>query len=587
MITKLSTLVLSAPASTGRGKLTDLPYDLLLNIVEYLSVLDLIKLRKTCRSLLQFSKTRSVWTSLASSIQTRRALPLPLWRSLESLTVEELEGAVSHAARIEKNLLKERPAPRPIFQVIDAGRRWGQISWLGQVPGGRYITIFFRSGVLSVWDVSPETSGCVSWIQTNLNHYTHTCEILQEEQAVLIGLATGAHDINQEEFGQFSIFRIDFPPLHSSVSISRVLEVQIDIPITGLFLECGLAGVVGPFHERTAALQIYDWKSRRGILIDTGVELETDCDLDVIPFPEEIILYAEDSEHSTLHTYTVEDIRRMLSLVTYHNPRTVAQIGGVSVEPDDSDSQPSSESTSSDDGSTPPATMQISLRPTRSCRRGIKDKGIGVFGAGYTMLKKTHASPRDSIPYDGKLSILSMSLRQLEDDSAQVRCLTHHFLAPLASPSSTPSTNAESASTYLSENSSLSSPHQPLDNRPLRHTFAHILEQNAIAKGPTGYDIVSFGLGGTSAVWLAHTRTSDTDSDDETHEHDSDRTDLEFWVATFPAASPNSPFKDCVRKLSLPRTINPSLTAAVDLDDTQGVLCIATTRGEVFRLRLD
>jgi hypothetical protein len=63
-----------------------------------------------------------------------------------------------------------------------------------KVPGGRYIVIFFRSGVLSVWDVASETCGCAAWIQTYLDHYTHTCEVLQDEQMVLIGLATGAHD---------------------------------------------------------------------------------------------------------------------------------------------------------------------------------------------------------------------------------------------------------------------------------------------------------------------------------------------------------------------------------------------------------
>ncbi|CAE6466509.1 unnamed protein product [Rhizoctonia solani] len=586
MINEFSTLVLSTPTSTGRQRLTDLPYDLLLNIVKYLSVKDVINVRKTCRSLLQFSKTRSVWISLAYSIQTRRALPLPLWRSFESLNVEELENAVSHAARIETNLLKERPTPRPIFQVIDTSRGWGQINWLGQVPGGRYIIIFFRGGVLSVWDVEPETCGCVATMQTGLDHYTHTCETLQEEQAVLIGLATGAHDVNQEELGQFSVFKIDFPPRHPSVSISRVLEVQIDIPITGLFLERGLAGVVGPFHERTAALQIYDWKTRRGILLDTGIELKTDCDLDVIPFPNEIILYAEDSEHSILHTYTVENIRRMLSLVTHHNPRTVAQVGGgSSVESEDSDSQSSNEPSLSDSGSSSLATMQISLGPTRSCRRDIKDEGIGTFGAGYTMLKKCHMSSRDNIPYDGKLSILTMSLRRSEDDGTQVRCLTHHFLRPLASPSISLMNTEGPKPTYLPKNNCLSSPDQPLDDRPLRYTFTHALEQNAIAKGPTGYDVVSFGEGGTSAVWLAHTGTLNTDSDSDPYEHN--RTDLEFWVATFPAASPNSPFRNGARRLSLPRTIDPSLTAALDLDDTQGVLCIATTRGEVFRLRFD
>ncbi|CEL56537.1 hypothetical protein RSOLAG1IB_07886 [Rhizoctonia solani AG-1 IB] len=569
MINKFSTLDLSTPASTGRWRLDLLPYDLLLSITQYLSVKDVIKLRRTCRFLLQFSKTHSVWASLARSVQSRRALPLPIW------------------PRVEANFLKERPTPRPIFQVLDAGQRWGQISWLGQIAGGRYIVIFFRNGVLSVWDIAPEICGCVAWTQTHLHHYTHTCEVLQEDQAVLIGLATGAHDSNQEEYGQFSVFKLDFPPLHSDVSISQVLDIRIDIPITGLFLERGLAGVVGPFREGTAALQVYDWKTRQGILLDTGIELETDCDLDVIAFPEEIVLYAEDSETSTLHTYTVENIRRMLSLVEHHNPQTVAQVGGgFPVESDNSDSSSSDESTPSNDGSSSPSTMQISLPPKRSCQRRIKDRGVGAFGAGYTMLKKSHISSRDSIPYGGKMSVLTMSLRQLEEDNEQVRCLTHHFLTPLASPSSTPSTDTEaSSSTYLSANSSLSQPHEPLDESPLRHTFAHTLEQNAIVKGPTGYDIVSFGEGGTSAVWLARNWLSDAASSTDSNEHD--EANLEFWVATFPGASSTSFSQEYVRKLRLPPTINPSHTAALDIDDTQGVLCIATTRGEVFRLRFD
>ncbi|QRW25479.1 hypothetical protein RhiXN_07428 [Rhizoctonia solani] len=442
MINKFSTLALFTPVSSGGWSLDLLPYDLLLNIVEYLSVKDLINLRrdKTCRSLLQFSKLRSVWS--------------------------------------------------------------------------------------------------------------------------------------QEDYGQFSVFKLDFPPLHPDVSISQVLDMRIDIPITGLFLERGLAGVVGPFHGGTAALQIYDWKTRQGILLDTGIKLEMDCDLDVIAFPEEIILYAEDSDNSVLHTYAIENIRRMLSLVAHHNPQTVARVGGgFPVQSDSSDS--SEDESSSDNGSNSPSTMKISLPPKRSCQRRINDRGVGVFGAGYTMLKKSHISSRDRIPYNGKMSILTMSLRQLEEDNGQVRCLTHHFLTPLASPSSTPSTDTSgSSSTYLSANSSLSSPQQPLDDSPLEHTFAHTLEQNAIAKGPTGYDLVSFGEGGTGAIWLAHSQTSSTDSSDDDDE--SGEMDLEFWVATFASAKPNMVSQGYVRKLRLPRTINPSHTAALDIDDTQGVICIAT-----------
>lgn len=134
-----------------------------------------------------------------------------------------------------------------------------------------------------------------------------------------------------------------------------------------------------------------------------------DCDLDVISFPEEIILYAEDSKQSILYTYAIENVRRMLSLVAHHGPQTVARVGGgFSMESDDSDSSISSRTgTSDDDEERTPSTMQIRLPPNRSARRDITDLGVGHFGAGYTMLKKSHISARDQVPYDGKMSVLT------------------------------------------------------------------------------------------------------------------------------------------------------------------------------------
>lgn len=179
-----------------------------------------------------------------------------------------------------------------------------------------------------------------------------------------------------------------------------------------------------------------------------------------------------------------------------------------------------------------------------------------------------------------------MSLRQLGDESTRVRCLTHHFLTPLAPPSAIPSEVEPLALTYLSANPSVSSPKDPLDDNPVKHTFAHTLGLNAIAKGPTGYDLVSFGEGGTNAVWLARADVSDLEADDDEDDlesHEYDKVEFKLWVATFPTGTN----QEHVRKLRLPRTISPGVTAALDLDDTQGVLCIATTHGEVFRLRFD
>lgn len=111
-----------------------------------------------------------------------------------------------------------------------------------------------------------------------------------------------------------------------------------------------------------------------------------------------------------LYTYSVEDVRRMLSLVTYREPQTIAQVGDeFLLHPGNSDSSSHSshETMSADDDSDAPATIHISLPPRRSCRRNIKDRGVGTFGAGYTMLKKSHISACDDTPFNGKMSILT------------------------------------------------------------------------------------------------------------------------------------------------------------------------------------
>jgi hypothetical protein len=120
-----------------------------------------------------------------------------------------------------------------------------------------------------------------------------------------------------------------------------------------------------------------------------------------------------------LYTYTVENIRRMLSLVTHHEPQVVAQVGGgfpLDLDGSESSSSHSSDAALSSEDESAPAIMHISLPPRRSCRRDLTDEGVGTFGAGYTMLKKSHISARDDIPFDGKISILTYVLMPLCND---------------------------------------------------------------------------------------------------------------------------------------------------------------------------
>lgn len=102
-----------------------------------------------------------MWTILAETITQRRPLPLPSFRSRDSLSLTDLETAVCEAARLERNWLSSYARLRRPPKVLhEPTRRLGDPVVL--LPGGRFIVTGAASGrggggtggIIRVWDLS-------------------------------------------------------------------------------------------------------------------------------------------------------------------------------------------------------------------------------------------------------------------------------------------------------------------------------------------------------------------------------------------------------------------------------------------------
>lgn len=171
-----------------RMSLNALPYDLLLNVAQSLSLRDIQALQlvspllifsyvhqlttyhttQTCRSLHEFGTTRPVFRDLAVALLRRcRALPLSGFQRLSDLTTEQLITAVTRATRLERAWLTTTPRPSTLSPYTDspgldpAHKPWykiissppnEEIDWLSPITSS-YSLCATKSGKVVCWDV--------------------------------------------------------------------------------------------------------------------------------------------------------------------------------------------------------------------------------------------------------------------------------------------------------------------------------------------------------------------------------------------------------------------------------------------------
>ncbi|EPQ56138.1 hypothetical protein GLOTRDRAFT_120772 [Gloeophyllum trabeum ATCC 11539] len=97
-----------------------LPIDILLHILSYLSVKDVISLRKTSKHLQSLTRLHAVWLNVLLAEVLPMNIPMPglYSRDISSLSASDLEAMISRALRLRKNWLSQHPETRKRLEIV-------------------------------------------------------------------------------------------------------------------------------------------------------------------------------------------------------------------------------------------------------------------------------------------------------------------------------------------------------------------------------------------------------------------------------------------------------------------------------------
>lgn len=117
-------------------------------------------LLQSSRGLYLATEQVGFWLIVAKTIDVSvHPLPLPPFRTLQSLTLQELKAVCSRAQRIHSNLLRSDPDLRQdvCFRTAELGKgARGGIYHFAFLPGGRHVLVLTVRGLVTCWDIEGE-----------------------------------------------------------------------------------------------------------------------------------------------------------------------------------------------------------------------------------------------------------------------------------------------------------------------------------------------------------------------------------------------------------------------------------------------
>ncbi|KAL1758174.1 hypothetical protein FB107DRAFT_272216 [Schizophyllum commune] len=156
------------PFTTG-SPFVSLPADLHMLVLSFLTPLDIVSVRLTCKGMVNVTRTRSVWLDALKRVCLSYAIPFVTY-DFPSMTVGELEYAATmpdrfrYAGRGKKSLryhilrpLKERRIPIRTADFGPQGWEVDELESLAIVPGGRFV-LARTLDTLLLWDLHSDSN---------------------------------------------------------------------------------------------------------------------------------------------------------------------------------------------------------------------------------------------------------------------------------------------------------------------------------------------------------------------------------------------------------------------------------------------
>ncbi|KAF9236021.1 hypothetical protein BU15DRAFT_50681 [Melanogaster broomeanus] len=309
-----------------------LPYDLLFNIAQYLSIDDMHSLQATCRSLRSFILTRPLYRALAHGLLARsRPLPLPAFQRLADLSTQNLIKAVDRAYRFEKAWRVRAPRPaRSTFSLLASGstasdgqRQWytkisappnEEIDWLSPITSS-YTLCATKSGRVVCWDVARDVCLAEWDPRTEKKWELWKCRVEFDERAVYFTMARvleGSYDDNRVM--EFVLIKLAygnrmskpiFCPLTSFHTTGVVMNVFLLDPPRRL-----LSAFVWVATSNTIGLYVLlDWEKDEYVFVDTGVGCIISSNWSCILHEDQIVIHSEEADAAYQHFYPLSILR--------------------------------------------------------------------------------------------------------------------------------------------------------------------------------------------------------------------------------------------------------------------------------------
>ncbi|KZT22440.1 hypothetical protein NEOLEDRAFT_645929 [Neolentinus lepideus HHB14362 ss-1] len=321
-----------------------LPYDLLLNVVQYLELRDIYSLQSCCRTLRDFAATRPVFRNLAYVLLRRcRALPLLGFQRICDLSTEQLAYAVIKADRLERawTTRAPRPAtstpyddskslvkcshPKSWYRVVSAPPG-EEVDWLSPITSS-YTLCATKSGKVICWDVQRDVL-LAQW-DPKERWELWKCRVEFEERTVFFAMAKVVQGVAEERIMEFMLMKLQFPsrgegdpklniPAFSEVTRFRTIGIVMNVFLLDPISRLLAAFVWVPLSNSIGLYSLLDWDEPEYVFIDTGIECSFSSNWSCIFYDQSIVIHAEESESAFQHFYPLSLLQKHAHPV-YHS----------------------------------------------------------------------------------------------------------------------------------------------------------------------------------------------------------------------------------------------------------------------------
>ncbi|CAL1714346.1 unnamed protein product [Somion occarium] len=127
--------------------------DVIIMVFECLDVVDILRIRQTCKYLAALTQSKQLWSHILFRTVIKRNIPLlPYTRSFQVLSSTEVEIVASHALRLRKQTIAPPQLRRQLVLSLDQSR---SVSWLQLVRGQWLLAAFSdtQTSIIRIWSV--------------------------------------------------------------------------------------------------------------------------------------------------------------------------------------------------------------------------------------------------------------------------------------------------------------------------------------------------------------------------------------------------------------------------------------------------